>query len=70
MCLITVPIEFWLNKSIQISPTFETIFLFSENDLSPIILLDPLILRSNTGSVLIFTPICFRRYEDLSINNL
>ena len=31
---------------------------------------DPFTLRSNTGTVLIFTPIAFNKYDVLSINNL
>ena len=52
------------------SPIFETVFLFLEKDLSPIILLAPLALRSKTGTVLIFTPINFSKYDVLSINSL
>ena len=48
----------------------DTVFGFFENDLSPIIFDEPLILRSNTGTVLMFIPIDFNKYEVLSINNL
>ena len=51
-------------------PIIETKLLFTEKDLSPITLLEPLILRSNTGTVLILTPTDFNRYEVLSTNNL
>jgi len=45
----------------HISPILETVFFFFEKDLLPIILLDPLILRSKTGTVLRFTPINFNK---------
>ena len=49
---------------------FRYYFRIFEKDLSPIIFDDPLILKSKTGTVLIFTPIDFNKYEVLSINNL
>ena len=48
----------------HISPILETIFTLSENDLSPIILLDPFALKSSTGSVLIFTPIDLKPFRN------
>ena len=45
----------------QISPIFETILGSFEKDLSPIILLEPLILISKTGNVLMLAPINFNK---------
>ena len=52
------------------SPIFETILGSFEKDLSPIILLEPLILRSNTGTELMFIPNSFNKYDVLSIKIL
>ena len=57
ICLITVPMLCEWKLLIQKSPIWETIFGFFENDLSPIIELEPFNLKSRTGRVLIFTPI-------------
>ena len=46
------------------SPIVETTLGFFENDLSPIIELEPFDLKSRTGTVLIFIPI------DLSKNDV
>ena len=70
ICLITVPILFEWNLLIQISPSLETIFGFPENDLSPIIELEPFDLKSRTGRVLMFTPIDFSKKDVWSINIL
>ena len=45
----------------HISPIFETNLGSSENDLSPIILFDPLILKSRTGTVLTLMPASLSR---------
>ena len=70
ICLITVPIEFLWKSLIHKSPILETVFLFLEKDLSPIMLLAPFTLRSSIGTVFIFDPINFSKYEVLSTNNL
>jgi hypothetical protein len=49
---------------------FRYYFRIFENDLSPIIFDAPFNLKSKTGTVLIFIPIDFNKYEVLSINNL
>jgi hypothetical protein len=47
----------------QISPIFETICGSFENDLSPIIELEPFNLKSRTGRVLMFAPIDFNKKD-------
>ena len=63
ICLIIVPILFRWKLSMQMSPIVETTLGFFENDLSPIIELEPFDLKSRTGTVLIFIPIVLSKND-------